>query len=771
VDGYPSFGYWVRRRRKALDLTQAELARRVFCALSTIKKIELDERRPSRQMAERLADCLHVTGLEREAFLAAAHAELVSDRLDQPSDPIFLKAAPSNLSSCQPLTPFVGCEDELAHISALIQRADCRLITLVGPGGIGKTRLAIQAASNQLDRYPDGVYFVPLAQLDSHAYIPTTILEALGLQVPPAQSPRSYLLDYLRRKAVFLVLDNFEHLFAGVDLLVDILRSAPAVTLLVTSREPLNLRMEHVFDVRGLEFPHDGSAPEIESCDALQLFIQTARRVFSGFTLSGENIVSMAKICKLVEGMPLAIELAASWVRMRTCTEIESQIESNLDILASTMLDVPERHRSIRTAFDFSWRLLSEEEKRVFSALSVFRGGFHLPAANEIADANEETLAFLVGKSLLRRAASSRYDMHELMRRYAEEKLNTSGAVHPLRDAHLSYYLRLAENLVSRSKEAGDGESRPFLEKEIDNFRASLEWALENRSQEAGLRLASALAPFWNENGYLQEGIYWLSRMLNLDDGRFPSARATALMQSGSLNRSLGDFKQAISLTREALHIFIALKDRRSIGLALMNLGIVSYLDGEFERGARLLGRSLALFREMGEEQPLVETLIRLADLRMRQDKLDEAAGLWQEGLLLSRKLANPLTVAFSLGGLGDIHRRQGKYKQAVGFHKESLEIHWEQNHKLDIPYSLEALALDFAALALHEQAALLWGAAESLRQHINAPVPPLYQGNYAPIIMEVRSGLGEADFERVWAEGRNSPLERIITIVLDLSM
>jgi predicted ATPase len=665
----------------------------------------------------------------------------------------------------------VGHEIELAHITALIQQPDCRLITLVGPGGIGKTRLAIQAASVQLDRFPDGVFFVPLAQLNSPIYIPNTILDSLGLKVPPAQKPRSYLVDYLRKKAIFLVLDNFEHLFSGADLLVDLLRAAPAVTLLVTSREPLNMRMEHVFDVKGLEFPRATSTQGIESFDAIQLFIQTAQRVSSGFTLSSENIASIVNICKLVEGMPLAIELAASWVRRRTCTEVENQLESNLDILAGKMLDMPERHRSIRAAFDLSWRLLSEEEKRVFSALSVFRGGFHLQAATEIAATNEEVLAYLVGKSLLRRSASNRYDMHELLRRFSEEKLNNSGETRRLRDTHLSYFLRLAENSGPWSQEQQDRESFQPLERELDNFRASLSWALESHHQEAGLRLASALAPFWHENGYLKEGISWISQILNLDNGQFPLTRAMALVQSGSLASSMGDYELAKSLTSQALPIFMEQKDRRGIGLALLNLGILGYLEEEFERGARLLGKSQALFREIGDEQSLVEALIRLADLRMRQGKLNEATELWQEGYFLSRKLANPITVGFSLGGLGDIHRAQGKHKQAVEFHKQSLKIHWEQNHKVDIPYLLEALALDFAALALYDRAALLWGAADSLREEINAPLPPLYQHNYAPTRMGVRAGLGETNFIYALTEGRKLPLEQIIADVLGLNV
>lgn len=766
-----SFGYWVRRRRKALDLTQEELARQVFCALSTIKKIELDERRPSRQMAERIAVCLRIQDQEREVFLKAASAERSFDQLHLPEEPVISNPTIRNLASYQPLSPFVGYEDELAQITDLLKQPDSRLITLVGPGGIGKTRLAIQAASGQLNHFSDGVYFIPLAQLDDPAYITTTILDALVLQAPAMKNPDAYLLEYLSNKVMLLVLDNFEHLLDGIGVILYILRSAPMIFLLITSRQPLNLRMEQVFVVQGMKYPPDITTQDLQSYDAVRLFIQTASRASSGFSLNEENIDSIVNICKQVEGMPLAIELAASWTRTRSSREIEIEIKNCLDILASTMQDVPERQRSIRAAFDFSWRLLSEEEKRVFAALSVFRGGFNLPDAEEIIETNEKTLEFLVIQSLLRRDPSNRYDMHILLRRYSEEKLEEAGDTNRLRDAHLSFYLRLAENSGLMSATAIEAPRYKFLEKELDNFRAALNWAVESGAQEHGLRLASAIGSFWYENGYLHEGSCWLSSMLNLNKGQFPSARAFALINSGYIARNLGNFEQAILLSKESLTIFKELKDKRGIGLSLMNLGIVSYLKSEFERGARLLTKSLSMFQETEDEMHQAEALIRLGDLRMRQGKFDVAARLFQDGLLLSKKLDNKLAIAFSLGGLGDIHRLQGKYKQAVDFFKESLNIHWEHKHNLDIAFVLEALALDYIDLDFDEDATLLCGAAESLRERYNSPLPPSYQESYNSAITEVQARLGETDFKRIWAEGRATPLENIIAKVNSLSV
>jgi predicted ATPase/transcriptional regulator with XRE-family HTH domain len=766
-----SFGYWVRRRRKALDLTQEELAGQVYCALSTIKKIELNERHPSRQMAERLAESLHIQDQEREVFLKAASTELSFDQLHLPVDPVISKPTITNLASYQPLSPFIGYEDELTKITSLIKQPDSRLVTLVGPGGVGKTRIAIQVASDQLKRFSDGVYFIPLAQLDDPAYITTTILDALMLQAPATQNSDAYLLNYLRDKEMLLVLDNFEHLLDSVGVIVNILRSALRVSLLITSRQPLNLRMEQIFDVQGMKCPPDITTQDFASNDAVRLFIQTARRATSEFALNDENKASVLNICRQVEGMPLAIEMAATWTRTRTCKEIEKDIKDCLDILASTMQDVPERHRSIRAAFDFSWRLLSEEEKRVFSALSVFRGGFDFPSAEAVIGANVKTLEFLVIQSLLRRAPSSRYDMHKLLRRYATEKLDGMGETNRLRDAHLSFYLRLAENSKPTSATASEVPSDKFLEKEISNFRAALNWAIESGAQEHGLRLANAIGSFWYENGYLSEGICWLSNMLNLNKGEFPYDRAFALINSGYIARNLGNFDQAVIFSMESLAIFKELKDQRGIGLSLLNLGIVCYLNSEFERGARLLIKSLTMFEETSDEKHQAEAMIRLGDLRMRQGMFDVAARLFQDGLLLSKKLDYKLAIAFSLGGLGDIRRQQGKYEQAIYFFKESLNIHWGQKHNLDIPFVLEALGLAYAGLQENEEATLLWGAAESLRARYSSPMPPSYQASYNSSIMEVHARMGETDFKRIWAEGRDTPLEHIISRVNGLAV
>jgi predicted ATPase/DNA-binding SARP family transcriptional activator len=346
---------------------------------------------------------------------------------------------PHNLSAQS--TPFIGREAELTDVQQLILNgSECRLLTLIGPGGIGKTRLAIQAAwqvaTEAIEAFPYGIYFIPLAPVGAAEFLVQTIAEALHFSFYTGSSPKTQLLNYLCEKEVLLILDDFEHLLndvGAVNLLSEILANAPKGKLLVTSRERLNLQEEWVIEIGGLPFPEIDTAefletqrvqsPVIESYDALQLFVQSARRASVGFSLSAENVSYVVRICQLVGGMPLGIELASAWVRMLPCREIAQEIERNLDFLTTPVRNIPERHQSLRAVFEHSWKLLTPVERHLFRKLSVFRGGFRREAAEVVADASLILLSALIDKSLLRRNTAGRYEMHHLLGQYAAEKL------------------------------------------------------------------------------------------------------------------------------------------------------------------------------------------------------------------------------------------------------------------------------------------------------------------------------------------------------------
>jgi DNA-binding SARP family transcriptional activator/predicted ATPase len=410
-----------------------------------------------------------------------------------------LKAAaappPHNLPP-QPAA-FVGREAELAEIARYLNNRDAQLLTLVGPGGIGKTRLALQAAARCVEpeaafdtNCADGVFFVPLAAATAEAGMRSTLIaalaDALPFQFQGPVHPQAQLLNYLREKKMLLILDNFEHLAAEARQLGDILRLAPGIKLLVTSRVRLNLREEWALEVEGLAYPKavDSPPPEnaVEAYSAIALFAQQARRVRLGFMLTPADIPHVVRICQLVEGVPLGIELAASWLRVLSCAEVAAEIEKGLDFLTSTLQNVSERHRSLRAVFEHSWNLLSPAEQILFRQLSVFRGGFQREAAADVGGASLPMLAGLADKSLLRRTASGRYEVHELLRQYADEKLRLIPDEHEhVHDQHCRYYAELLSQHQTQLKGEDPLAALTALSVERENVRAAWNWAVEHR--------------------------------------------------------------------------------------------------------------------------------------------------------------------------------------------------------------------------------------------------------------------------------------------------
>src|SRR5512143_2346170 len=390
-----TFGEWLRQQRSLRRLTRVEFASRVGCSVSALQKIEDGERRPSNQIAELMANCLNIPPGERSTFVRVARGELNLERLSPELKPA--AAAPQVRVNLPVLpTPLIGRQREVEELSQLLVDPQCRLLTLVGPGGIGKTRLAIEAAARLPAAFADGVYFVPLASVITARFIVPLIADALGFafQSTTPADPKTQLFRYLKGKQVLLLTDNLEHLLTepGIEVLTELLANTPQVKLLATSREPAGLQGEWVFEVQGLPIPDSRYAEGSAQNTGVELFLQRARRAHVGFTARPQDYPAIVRICQLVDGMPLGIELAAAWVRTLDCAEIAREIERGLDFLSVTTRDLPARHRSMRAVFDHSWRLLSPEDQTVLLRLSVFRGGFKREAAEQVAGA---TLAVL----------------------------------------------------------------------------------------------------------------------------------------------------------------------------------------------------------------------------------------------------------------------------------------------------------------------------------------------------------------------------------------
>jgi len=459
--------------------------------------------------------------------------------------------------------PFVNRVREIAEITQRLNDANCRLLTLVGPGGIGKTRLAMRVAANCVDQFDDGVYFTPLQPLDSPEFILSAIIDVVSPQSRSGSDLKHQLLQYLREKALLLVLDNFEHLLDGAELLTEILEAAPDVKLLVTSREALSLQGEWRYSVPGLQYPETTAAEQSEAYSAVQLFVERARQVRADLSLVDEQ-AAVVRVCRLVEGMPLALELAAGWTKILPTDEIASEIQRSLDFLSTSLRDVPQRHQSITAVFEQTWGRLTDEERRVFRALSVFSGGFYREAAEAVTDVSMRVLSDLVDKSLLTLEPNGRYHIHGLLRQYAQAQLESTPAeTLRIRDLHAAYYARFLDERNTDLNGGRQQEACLEIEAEIDNIRTAWSWAIEHSRVEAIDQSLHPLFQFYAIQNRSLEGIRAFEKAVHTLDN--------------------GDPRTEISLAR-----------------VLCGFGFMCIRRGAFEQGKAALERSRLLYSQHG---------------------------------------------------------------------------------------------------------------------------------------------------------------------------
>jgi predicted ATPase/DNA-binding SARP family transcriptional activator len=662
------------------------------------------------------------------------------------------------------LTPFVGREAILAEIADRLQDPACRLLTLVGPGGSGKTRLALEAAAARLDDFEHGVYFVSLAPLDSVEAIVSTVAMALGLSFytgapgRPESQPRQQLLDYLRHKAMLLIMDNFEHLLEGLDLVLEILQTAPKIKMVVTSRARLNLQGEHLLPVPGMDLP-EWEAPEdagatledVRQYSAVELFLQSARRAQPGFALADENVADVIRICGLVEGMPLGILLAAAWVGLLSPAEIASEIGQSLDFLEAELRDLPERQRSMRAVFDRSWRLLSEREREVFQRLSVFRGGFTRQAAGQVARAQLRELRALVGKSLLQRDPQGRYGVHELLRQYAAERLAAVPAEwEAAKDRHSAYFAGFLQHREASLRGRDQRRALAEIEAEIENVRVGWYWAVLHGRIEDIDRALESLVVLYDTRGWFQEKEEILAKAAQmLEEESFGHAQdalqsgaPAALVQEGAgaqesiISRrrrlvlgkvlahqggacfSLGLREKAMALLQRSLEILRDLGAREYMALALSVLGINTLLQGE---GKSLCLEGLAISKEIGSRPGMEMSLWCLGRDAVLHGEYRAAQRLYQERLAVSRELREEL-VANSLSDLGYVAWCVGEYREARQLQQQSLALSKELGCQYGIADSLLRLGLDALGLMEYGEAPQLFQDSLAIRQEMGLP-------------------------------------------------
>jgi predicted ATPase len=653
-------------------------------------------------------------------------------------------------------TSFIGRGLEVTQIASLLGDPACRLLTLLGPGGIGKTRLALAVAATQTAAFADGIAFVALASVNTPNQIVFAIGDALALSFTGQPNPTAHLLNHLRERRILLMLDNFEHLLDGVDLVSDILAHAPHVTILITSRERLNLQAEWLFDVKGLSYPPNNSQQSATPDDltaptnysAVQLFVQRALQAQSELALSETTLTTIVQICRHVAGMPLGIELAAASLRTLSLAEIERQIRTNLDILTTTLRDVPARHRSMRAVFDHSWDLLGEEERALFSHLAVFRGGWTAEAAFEVAGATRVALVALVDKSLVYQASveprsfaqhtrpnavdEPRFMMLEPIREYALEWLAARSDAEEIRQRHAHYFTTLAEAAAAEWNTPQIETAVARLRREYDNMRAALQWASDTGNGTHGLWLAQALWKFWRSYSYTSEGRTWLEQLLALDeysaDATTIAARRRGFQAAAWLASDQHDFETATRLFEQSRALRRALGQTEDQMDLLVNAARQARVVGHYRRATELLEDVLARHRAsgdratMGRAEPELSfdelgLVLRELGLVLReQGHFKRAAALFAEGVTLHRASGDRASMAFALLGLADVARDQGNAAGVGEYAEPSLAILRELGIEWAIGFALNTLALgtyyagDLAhALALIQESVALF--------------------------------------------------------------
>jgi predicted ATPase/DNA-binding SARP family transcriptional activator len=610
-------------------------------------------------------------------------------------------------------TSFVGRDLELDEITSLLAREDCRLLTLTGMGGSGKTRMAIQVARQLGHHYQDGVAFVPLAALSSPKLIPSAIADALSVSLQGWADPLQGVIHDLGEKRLLLVMDNYEHLLEGAKVALALLRHCPGLKLLVTSRERLDLEEEWLFVVEGMSYPAETSLglQESQYFDAVRLFSQRVRQVRPGWAMSEADLPHVLEICRLLDGSPLGLELAAVWARWLPLAEIAGEIAENLDFLGSASRGKSERHGSLRAAFEHSWRLLTAREQEVLRKLAVFRGGFRKEAAKSVVGASLPILAALADKSLLRVGASGRYDRHTLIYGYTQEKL----AEHPLeeaqtQEAHGAYYLRFVRERARDLRTRAHRQAVEAIDEELDNIRAAWRWAVKELKLEALKETAPALSRAYSHRN--REGMEVFARAARSLDEANPSHHAAlgyALVAQAEHQHWLGlRTEEAKLLAARGIGLLRPLGEVQGILSGLLVVQRISWLAGESARAKALAEEGLALARQHGSASDIGDFLARLGVVRWGADDFTTLRPYYEEVLAELRELGDPFNVARYLLIFGSSLVNHCLPREGVRFLNESLELARELDDRRILPYVLNELAMIAYRRGAHEEAAAL---------------------------------------------------------------
>jgi predicted ATPase/DNA-binding XRE family transcriptional regulator len=739
-DGSPSFGARLRRLREAAGLTQEELASRAGLSAKAISLLERGQRKhPYPHTIKSLADALKLSEEARATLLGTVPQRgAVTGSAAPVSVPVLNLPTPS--------TSLLGRERELREIRAFLREA--RLLTLTGTGGVGKTRLVVEAARDAAQLFPDGAVFVALAPLGDSSFVFPTVAQSLGLREAGDQAPREALRVYLREKQLLLVLDNFEHVLEAAPEVAELIEICPKLSVLATSRAPLRARGEQEYPVPPLALPASTVAPSVEDLvesASGRLFAERARKASPTFELTPHNSGAVAAICWRLAGLPLALELAAAQIRFLDPEALLSRLDQALSAVGAR--DLPRRQRTMWATLDWSHELITEEEQILFRRLSVCVGGFSLEAAEAIGAEPEASgsivaenvlgiLGRLVEQSLVianrdEKGSGVRYGMLEPVRQYAWEKLQESGNAEETKQRHLTHYLDLAEEadltygLLTGAKPAGaQGEAwMGKLEREHDNLRTALGWAKVRGDAEAGLRLVGALSWFWWMRGYFREGRYWTEDLLQISErgslGALDSARANALLGAGMLSFGYGDLLGSTGFLEEGLATYRGLEDQAGTAATVAMLGYVRRALGDFDRAEELSKEGLRLSDLLEDDRSAAISLNTLGHIARHRRDLARAAALFGEALALFEKREDRRGVAYSLCNLGVAALERGEAGRALELHEESLRLYEALQDKAGQAFALINLGDVARSLGDQEHAVSMYEEALALHREL----------------------------------------------------
>jgi predicted ATPase/DNA-binding XRE family transcriptional regulator len=806
----PNFGALLRRYREAVGWSQEELAECAGLSAKAISALERGERRrPYPATVQRLVAALDLTDADRTALLESLRShESAATEADADEDERISAVAlrPAPLPS--PLTPLIGREDELAAVTALLGASE-RLVTLAGPGGVGKTRLAIEAARALGAAFPDGLVFVPLAPLTDAALVLPTIAETIGLRETGHLSGQALLSIALRSRRVLLVLDNCEHVLGASREIAALLEACPQLAVLATGREPLRLRGERVFLLAPLAVPAlaaVSSLSQVARSPAAQLFVQRAQAASLTFTLAPENAAAVAAICRRLDGLPLALELAAARITLLGPTALLARLDRVLPILTGGARDLPARQRTLRDAISWSFDLLEDDEKLLLRRLAVFAGGCTLEAAaavcGEPPDPTRESailagITSLLDKSLVERDDTTempRVRMLEMLREFGWEQMARAGEDKAIRRRHALYYLDLVETTQPKLLK-GDPYEILRLDLEHDNVRASLRWAQESGAVEVGLRLAGSFRYLWQARGYLSEGRSWLQLFLDTCSGNEePGLRAKALNGAGGLANlqrdywvstrlyedslalyrsigdswgeaallvnlsyavaALGDDDRATNLLEQGLDLAQRMHHPEVAGTAIGYLAMAAQRRGDWDRAVALYERSIAILVELEEPWWINMMVTQLGDLRRQMGDYDRAATLLERSLALSRELGDRQSIGTSLCHLGQLLHEREEEARATRALLDALGLLQSLGDLVGVARCLERLAGIAGGSGRYVAAARLGGAAEALRALIRVPAMSAERAETERGLSAARDALGAQDFALAWEEG-----------------